>query len=501
MEQTLADKYISLILSSKPDMTKEQLMEILQEKMKSVKASESYRMLYSIFLVAQELGVKLEQASLDQPLKVAKLIAGMRGITLVGRLIGISERSVATQTGEEIGLSRLFIGDETGWGIAVLWREKAELPKLLSLKEGDVIQVQGGYSKEGRLGVIEVHVGNFGSVTKVQNFGQLPSRESYFLGPSKLPQKPSLVIVTGVVKWVSPAKQFSGFRGPSQMRRMTIADQEGEVQVALWGKASALIDEDDVGRQVNIVGARVRMSPMGGIELSVDEGTSLELGEVVGGQEEEVKVSELKEGIVPRLVCKVAKVFSEGSFSSTELAGRRFKEIAIYDETGMASLTIWGDVIDSLPELATGDILEVSGARVKGSSKSALISLGAYGRVRKMSSARPSLEQLGEPSMSPTQVKDIQDGARNIWVEGMVFSNIRVQDINARDGSVIQRAEFNLADDTGLIRAVAWRDDAEKVKGLDRNKPILLKWVDIKKDNLSGDLLLLVSNKTEIVRR
>lgn len=500
MEQTLADKYISLILSNKPDLTKEQLMGMLQEKMKSVKASESYRMLYSIFLVAQELGVKLEQTSLDQPLKIGKLVAGMRSIALTGRLIGIAERSVATQTGEEISLSRLFIGDDTGWGIVVLWREKSELPKLLGLKEGDVIQVQGGYSKEGRLGVIEVHVGNFGSITKVQDFGQLPSRESYFLSPSKLPQRPSLVNVTGSIRWISPARQFSGFRGPSEMRRMTIADQEGEVQAALWGKASMMIDEDDVGRKVNIVGARVRLGPIGGVELSIDEGSSLELGEVTGELEGETRISELKEGIVPRLVCKVAKVFSEGSFSSADLAGRRFKEIAIYDETGITSLTIWGEAIDSLPELSPGDVLEVSGARVKGTGKSALISLGTYGRLRKRNSARPSLEQLAEPSISPTQVKDIQDGARNIWVEGMVFSNVRVQDINARDGSVIQRAEFNLADDTGLIRAVAWRDDVEKVRGLDRNKPILLKWVDIRKDNLSGDLLLLVSGKTEIVK-
>ncbi len=501
MEQSLADKYIALILSSKPDLTREKLMEMLQEKMKSVKASESYRMLYSIFLVAQELGVKLEQASLDQPLKIGKLVAGMRNITLTGRLIGISERAVSTQTGEEINLSRLFVGDETGWGMVILWREKSELPKLLSLKEGDVVQVQGGYSKEGRLGVTEVHVGNFGSVTKVQNFGQLPSRQSFLVGPSKVPQKPSLVNVAGAIKWVSPSKQFSGFRGPNEMRRITIGDQDGEIQAALWGKPSMAVDEEDVGRQINIVGARVRLGPAGGVELSVDEGSSLELGEVVSEPEVELRVSELREGIVPRLVCKVARAFEEGTFSSTDLAGRRFKEIAIYDETGMTSLTVWSEAIDSLPELAPGDVVEISGVRVKGAGRSAQLSLGTYGRLRKRNSARESLEKLGEPSVGPTQVKDIQDGTRNIWVGGMVLSNVHAQEITARDGNIILRAEFNLADDTGLIRAVAWRDDVEKVKDLDRNKPILLKWVDVKRDNLSGDLLLLISKKTEVEQR
>lgn len=501
MEQSLADKYISLILSNKPELTKDELMGMLEEKKKSVKASESYRMLYSIFLVAQELGVKLEQAPLDQPLKIDRLVAGMRGITLTGRVIGVSERAVATRTGEEINLSRLFIGDETGWGIAVLWREKSELPKLLSIGEDDVVQVQGGYSKDGRLGVIEVHVGNFGSVTKVQNFGQLPGRQSFFLGPSKIPEKPSLVNVAGVVKWVSPPRQFSGFRGPSEMRRITITDEEGEVQAALWGKVASLIDEDDAGRQVNIVGARVRLGPSGRVELSVDEGSAVELGGVVGEPEGETKISELREGIVPRLTCKVVKVFSEGSLSSTELAGRRFRELLIYDETGMTSLMVWGDAVDSVPELTPGEILEVSGARAKGEGRSALLSLGAYGRIRRKKSARPSLQQLGEPPLGATQVKGIQDGARNLWVEGMIFSNIRIQDINARDGSVIQRAEFNLADDTGLIRAVAWRDDVNKVRDLDRSKPVVLKWVDVRRDNLSGELTLLVSAKTEAVQR
>jgi len=501
MEQSLADKYISLILSNKPDLTREELMAMLEQKMKSVKASESYRMLYSIFLVAQELGVRLEQTSLDQPLKIGKLVAGMRGITLTGRVIGISERAVSTQTGEEVNLSRVFMGDETGWAIVLLWREKSELPRLLSLRDGDVVQVQGGYSKEGRLGVIEVHIGSFGSMTKVQNFGQLPSRQSFFVGPSKLPEKPSLANVSGLIRWVSPTRQFTGFRGPSEMRRITIGDQEGEVQAALWGKVALLADEDDVGRQINIVGARVRLGLAGRMELSVDEGSAVELGETVAEAEEEVKIGELREGIVPRLVCRVAEVFAEETLASAEPKERRFKEVVIYDETGSTSLMVWGDAIDSMPKLAKGDILEISGARARAFGTSVTLSLGAYGRLRTRNVARPSLQQLNEPSFAATQVKDIQEGARNIWVEGMIFSNVRVQDINARDGSTIQRAEFNIADDTGLIKAVAWRGDVRKVSELDRSKPALLKWVAVRKDNLSGELFLLISGKTEISQR
>lgn len=501
MEQGLAEKYISLILANRPDISRETLNEMIRDKMKKVKIGEGYKTIYSIFLVAQELGVKLEQISLEESMKISRIVPGLRGVNVVGRIIGMSTRSVTTRTGEEVGLSRIFIGDETGWCTLVLWRERSQLPELLSLRSGDIVQVQGGYSKEGRLNTIEVHLGNVGTLTKLQNFGQLPDRSSFFISPSELTERPTIVNVSGRIKLVSDSKRFVSKRGESERRNLVIVDDGIEVSVVLWGNLARAVSGSDIGRMVYVVGARTRLGMSGKVELSLDEGGNIELGEKPKAEDVAQTIGRLKEGSVVRLECKVAKVFDEGVLNLIELGARRFRELIIYDESGWASLTVWDKAIDSMPDISEGDNIEVIGARVRSAGKMTSLSLGAYGSIKKLSEVRPALLSLKGITVSPTKVKDIEADSRNLWVEGIMLSSLRQQDITTRDGRVIPKAEFNLADDTGLIRAIAWREDVEKVSGLTQNTPVLLKWVDAKRDQFAGEIFLLISRKTEIEKR
>jgi ssDNA-binding replication factor A large subunit len=91
MEQNLVDKYISVIISSRPDISREQLLKMIEERSKKVKIGNNYKKLYTLFLVAQELGIKLEQASLaEQAVKIGNILPNLRSVTLIGRVIGIS---------------------------------------------------------------------------------------------------------------------------------------------------------------------------------------------------------------------------------------------------------------------------------------------------------------------------------------------------------------------------------------------------------------------------
>ncbi len=108
---------------------------------------------------------------------------------------------------------------------------------------------------------------------------------------------------------------------------------------------------------------------------------------------------------------------------------------------------------------------------------------------------------LEKTPINPTRIKDIDAEERNLWVEGVVLSSLKRQDITSREGEIIPKAEFNLADDTGLIRVIAWRDDVHRISELAQNAPVLLKWVDARRDQFAGEIFLLITHKTEIEKR
>lgn len=487
MEQSLIEKYISIILSQRPELTREELIRIIEEKSKKVKIGNSYKKLYSLFLVAQELGVRLEQASIwEQTVKIGKILPNMRGIALIGRVIGVSTRSVGKQ-GEEVRVTNLYVGDETGQCVVVLWREKAELPELLGIKEDDIIQVQGGYSKEGRFGLIEVHISGFGTIQKMEEDFNLPKSESFFIPISEISERTTQVNTKGIIKWVSPQK--------GKLKRMTIEDGTNEITVSLWQNVSKKVNEEDIGKWVYLVGARTRIGINGKVELSLDESGCLRLGAIEEGYTREQKIKDLKEGSTANIKGKVLKVFSEDIRNIPGLGTRKVKEVIIYDDTGMATLTIWASENEEIPEIMEGKIIRAIGAKVRKQTPSTIIYANAS-NIKEIEDKH--LEKLPVIQIKPLRVKDIKEDMKNIVFEGLVISNVKEQEFTDENGRTIEKAEFNVADDTGLIRVVAWKEDCLKVKNLKPNTPIRILWSDTRKDQFTSETYILITKKTEI---
>ncbi|MCI4439240.1 hypothetical protein JHC27_05300 [archaeon] len=486
MEQSLVDKYISVIISSRPDISRDQLLKMIEEKSKKVKIGNNYKKLYTLFLVAQELGIKLEQASLaEQAVKIGNILPNLRSVTLIGRVIGISSKSITKHDEEEVRVSKMYLGDETGQCIVVLWREKAELPELLSIKENDVVQVQGGYSKEGRFGMVEVHVGSFGTITKVQESYSLPSSDTFFTSISEIPEKQTIINTKGIIKRVSPQK--------GKLRRITVADEKSEIAVSLWQSMSKLVSEEDVGKWVYLVGAKTRLGINGRLELSLDENGCLRLGALEEGYIAEQKIKDAKEGATINLRCKILKVFEESRRNIPGFGIRKVKELIVYDDSGIATVTIWANESETMPELEEGEVIRLSGAKVRRGQPEVILYTNLSGISKVEDKA---LKALLPVQLKPVKIKDIKENQRNIIVEGLVISTVKRQEFTDETGNTIEKAEVNVADDTGLIRVVSWRDDCEKIKELKINTPVRVLWVDAKKDQFTGETYVLVTKKT-----
>jgi len=131
-------------------------------------------------IIANELGVKIFEQTHGK-LQIKNIIAGMRNVETVGKVIRAFElRQFKTET-REGKVASMIIGDETGTIRVTMWGNQAE--NISKVKEGDIVKILGGYVKENQ-GNREVHMNDRSSlvvnpegetISNIASFSERPS--------------------------------------------------------------------------------------------------------------------------------------------------------------------------------------------------------------------------------------------------------------------------------------------------------------------------------------
>lgn len=140
---------------SNTELSKDEIEKKIQTKMDQLSGLISKE--GAAHIVANELNVKIFDAIPDAnaEIKIKEVLPGLRNINLYGkvtRLFGVREFKVQDRSGK---VGNLLIGDETGNIKIVIWGNLAD--KLNEIKEGDIIKITSGYSKENN-GFKEIHL-------------------------------------------------------------------------------------------------------------------------------------------------------------------------------------------------------------------------------------------------------------------------------------------------------------------------------------------------------
>lgn len=109
-------------------------------------------------IVANELGVKLFPDPQKKRYKIREVMAGLRGVELVGRIIRKYETRIFNKDGREGKVASLLLGDETGVLRVVLWDDN-HIKLVEQMQENDIIKIVNAYAKENQ-GFRELHLGN-----------------------------------------------------------------------------------------------------------------------------------------------------------------------------------------------------------------------------------------------------------------------------------------------------------------------------------------------------
>lgn len=167
------------ILSSiqkQSNMTAEQINELIEDK--CLEFSGMITKEAAAHLVAREMGLSLPKAE-NNKLQIKNIVPGMRNVNVIGRVFKISPiNEFKKKNGESGRVVNIFISDGTGYTRVPLWNDQVKIVEDELIKISDAIQIFGGMSKENMYGEVEISVGKFGGLRKLDDEYAAPSLDS-----------------------------------------------------------------------------------------------------------------------------------------------------------------------------------------------------------------------------------------------------------------------------------------------------------------------------------
>jgi ssDNA-binding replication factor A large subunit len=154
-------------------------------------------------IIAAELGVKFDNVQL----KISELMAGMKKVNVVGKVISIFPVRSFDKNGKSGKVANFMIADETGNSRVVLWdTNHISLIENEEIKQGDVVQITNASTREG-----EIHLSGFSDLKKsnVVIEGVVKTEKSFVEKTIENLQEGNNVSVRGVVVQVFTPRFFS----------------------------------------------------------------------------------------------------------------------------------------------------------------------------------------------------------------------------------------------------------------------------------------------------
>ncbi len=227
---------------------------------------------------------KLSAYSAPTVTKFGDLRLGMNDIDALGRITEVGPiREFDRRSGGVGRVSSVYVMDETGATRLTLWNDKADVIERVSVD--DVVLVEGGYTREGLGGVVELHLGTMGTVTvnpDREDARRLPHFSTDAMSIGSLTVGLRNVTVKGDIV-DDPTVRDVTTRDGIELRvaSLRLQDDSGEIAVTLWRDLADQVRDVGAGARLHIKNAYVKMGFFGDLELSSGRATELEV--VSGG--------------------------------------------------------------------------------------------------------------------------------------------------------------------------------------------------------------------------
>jgi len=435
---------VNVLLKKKPDLTAEQVRDLVDEKKRKVGAGYLTDQ-GALFLVAADLGISFDSAPKPQS-GLKDLYVGAKEITVTGRIMNIYPVHNFTKkdSNEQSSTRTIVVFDKDAKVRVKLWDKQVGAPDEMGLQAGDLVKIIKGYVRAGLDGKPIINLGSYSALEVLQDEKDIPGIDSMTITIDDVKDTQDSAVISGFVNANPRISEFVNQRGePSKSLQMQVSSEAGTrtLRAVIWN-----VDETRIpkvfrtGTRVRLIGVRVKQgNPQygnGDFELHGDEGTILEFA----GSQEDVEV-------MPLRIISVGEETGRGRF------------VCLAVDRGGRSLTLTVD--NSLAPsgtLSPGTMVECVPSRVFGNAIT-LSKEDSYVRVIDDDPSFPKLEKF------ETKIKDIVATSEPtpVVVEAIVLQAPESADVSTKTGEMVPVSSTLLGDDTGEIRLVGWRVQSSQV--------------------------------------
>jgi replication factor A1 len=395
-------------------------------------------------------------------------------VNVVARIIRIPRIRSFDRNGRDGKVVSLELQDESGTMQLTLWNKDTQLIDDLDLKEGDAIKVLGAQSR-ARNGEISLNHSWIGRIIK-GDFDVPEYQENIIkLGDAHEIRNVTLI---GLVSKVYDTITFERDDGSTgKVKSLELEDDTGSIRVTLWNEDTAT--EIKKGDIMKIIGGNIEFDDYSGTNYRVntnwnskliinpplDEKMKEILSEV-GKYIKPIKITDLNniedDGEEVDIIGRVVNLYEPNEFQRDDGTTGLVRTTEIADETGMVRVSMW----DSKAEhpMKEGDALKIENARTRLGEYQVDLSVGRTSRILKPTeeeiSNLPSLQDVESMLYQTKKIEELAEGDRDVSIISRVLSVNEPNQFTKSDGSTGIVRSIEIADDTGVVRASLWDDQA-----------------------------------------
>jgi replication factor A1 len=208
--------------------------------------------------------------------KIGELKAGMRIVSVIGRVMSVNEaREFTRKDGTKGKVASVIIEDGTGVVRLSLWDD--DVNKLQELKINTIVAVENGYTRAGFGDGIDLNVGRSGSL-KINPDGvniEVPPAEERLIEIKNLREGQKNIAVQGQLLDDPVSREVNTIRGPAIVVSFRIDDGTGEARVSLWKDFGKQVEGLAAGARIRIENSNIREPFDGLMQISSSQFTKI----------------------------------------------------------------------------------------------------------------------------------------------------------------------------------------------------------------------------------
>ena len=351
------DDLLNQILSGNPKIGRDELLTMVERK-----KEESHGLLSdegAIRLLAQQLSVAPPVNSDLKDQRISSVHAGLNDSTITGEVISVGDVHEFQRSDQTRGrVLRMRVGDASGQITGVFWDSLADTVAREALTPGSRVRLLHGYTKFGRAGEIEFHLGSRANIQilgRASSQGFAPSASSSVAG--KLGSS-GLLRVRLLKLQKSQSEQGPTWALCSNEAGLMIAkfwDNQAQSVLELGEGSLVAIENHWVTERNGLAYVNV------GAKASVKKESTDFVPDIPLAT-----IKSLQPG--PALWSIKGKVLERGDVREIETKeGRRTRvsNIDLEDDTGKIRVSLWDTHAQKTESLRTGDTVRLVGVKVR----------------------------------------------------------------------------------------------------------------------------------------